>query len=191
MAQALLVIDYINEIADSKGKIAQKGYSAYMEHHFTLNRVNTLIRHAREKNIPIIFVRVGFEPDYSNCPTSSPLFSIAKAAGVLKLGSWSTEFHENLQIKEGDTVITKHRVSPFFNTLLDIHLGDMNIDTLYIAGVATDLAVESTARDAHDRDYTVIVVEDCCAAANDEEHLEACKTISKIATLVKVDELEF
>ena len=191
MAKALIVIDFINEIVHSNGKLAQKGYASYIEHNFTFNKINTLMRKARELNIPIIFIKLGFHDDYSDCPLGSPLFSTAPSNDILKFGTWSTEFHEDLQIKEGDIIIKKPRVSSFFDTLLDVHLGGIGVDTIYLAGVSTDLAVEATARDAHDRDYTVVVVEDCCAAASGLDHKNSLETMKKFATVVHSEEVEF
>ena len=55
------------------------------------------------------------------------------------------------------------------------------IDEVYLCGVSTDLVVQSAARDAHDRDYKVTILKDCCAAANDEDHNSSLSTLEKIA----------
>lgn len=59
-----------------------------------------------------------------------------------------------------------------------------------LLGVSTTWAVESTAREAHDRDYRVVVVEDACAARDEEQHVVAIKNLSVLATVLKVDRLE-
>ena len=77
----------------------------------------------------------------------------------------------------------------FFNTALESYLKQLNIKDIYIAGVATDLTVEATARDAHDRDYRVYVLSNCCAAASKEEHDKSLKLISKIGSVVSLHQI--
>lgn len=101
---------------------------------------------------------------------------------------WGTEFAEVVSPVPGDIVLVKHRVSAFYVTNLDLLLRARGIRDLYIAGVSTDLAVEAAARDAHDRDYNVIVLSDCCAAA-DEDHKNSIRTLKKIASVKQVGEL--
>lgn len=156
---ALILLDFINEIVDEKGKFAGKGYPAFVKAHGVLDNVNAAIAKAREKNIPIIFVRVGFSPDYREWPETSPLFGAAKKFGALQLGAWATEIHGSINKTDADFLVTKHRVSAFYATALEAILRVLKVDTLLLGGVATDLVVQSTAREAHDRDYRVVVLE--------------------------------
>ena len=182
---ALILLDFINEIVDEKGKFAGKGYSAFVKTHGVLDSVNAAIAKARTKNVPIIFVRVGFSPDYREWPESSPLFGGAKKFDALQLGTWATEIHSSLNKTDADFLVTKHRVSAFYATSLEAILRTLKVDTILLGGVATDLVVQSTARDAHDRDYRVIVLEDLCGAGNEEDHAQALRLLAKVATVVK------
>ncbi len=188
----LLLLDYINDLVDPNGAFASEGYPAFLSKHAVLDRVNAAIGKARQKGIPIIFVRVGFSPTYSECPENSPLFGAVRGSGALRLGSWGTELHQSLNRTEADLVVTKHRVSAFYATPLEILLSTHRADTLLLGGVATDFVVESTARDAHDRDYNVVVLEDLCGAASEEDHRGAIRflaAIAKITTSVDASEL--
>ncbi len=80
------------------------------------------------------------------------------------LGSWGTQVHDDLRPEPGESIVVKHRVSPFYGTNLDLLLRKRSVDTLLLAGVSTDLVVLSAAREAHDRDYRVEVLEDATAA---------------------------
>ena len=184
----LILLDFINEIVDDNGKFAGKGYPAFIKAHDILSNVNAAINKAREKNIPIIFVRVGFSPDYRELPEISPLFGAAKKFGALQLGTWATEVHSLINMIDTDFLVTKHRVSAFYATSLEVILKTLKIDTVLLGGVATDLVVQSTARDAHDRDYRVVVLEDLCGAGSEEDHADALRTLAKIATVVKSTE---
>ena len=67
----------------------------------------------------------------------------------------------------------------------------MSVKNLFLAGVATDMVVESTAREAHDHDYSVTVISDCCIAANDVDHQRSLENMQKLCDVITSDELEF
>jgi nicotinamidase-related amidase len=185
--RALLAIDFVNEIVDPKGKLAGRGYSDFLARHGTLARLPRLLKAARQARIPVFHVRVGFSADYLEQPEHSPLFGPARKNQVFRMGTWNTEFHEAASPEKGETIIQKHRVSAFYGTPLDLTLRNLGIGEVIIVGVATDLAVQTAARDAHDRGYRVRIVADCCAAASDRDHEDTLRLLEKVAA---VDTLE-
>lgn len=80
------------------------------------------IKRAREAGILVGFVRVGFSAGYPECPPNSQVFSAAPQHGLFKLGGWGTEIHPDLEQREGDIQVVKHRVSPFYSTTLEVIL---------------------------------------------------------------------
>ena len=189
MKSALIVIDFINEIVDPKGKLAGKGYATFIEQASTFKHLNNAIHAFRQKKSPVIFVRLGYDHQYSDQPKLSPVFGKADEFGILKTGEWSTQFHPSIDYKNTDVTIQKTRVSAFYGTSLLNTLQEMCITNLYIAGVATDLAVESAARDAHDRDFLVSVIADACAAATIEDHEKSLRFLPKIGTVLTSTEI--
>jgi len=187
MNTALILIDFINEIVDERGKFAGKGYPAFVKARGVLENVNGAIAKARAKDIPVIFVRVGFSSDYREWPESSPLFGAAKKFGALQLDTWATEIHSSLDKTDTDFLITKHRVSAFYATSIEAILSTLQVDTILIGGVATDMAVQSAAREAHDRDYRTVVLEDLCGAGNDEDHEHTLRLLAKVTEVAKSD----
>jgi nicotinamidase-related amidase len=185
---ALIAIDFVNEIVDPKGKLSGRGYADFLERHGTLDRVAELFRFGRRARIPIFHVRVGFSEDYREQPEHSPLFGPAKKNQVFRLGTWNTEFHPKAQPDRGEAVIQKHRVSAFYGTPLDLVLRNLGIAEVIIAGVATDLAVQSAAREAHDRGYRVRIVGDCCASVSDRDHEDALRLLAKVAKVQTLSE---
>lgn len=187
--RALLCIDYINEIVSPDGKLAGKGYAEFVKQHETLDKVAALMEKTRASGGVIVGVRLGFSSDYVEQPESSPLFGQAKKFGALQIGTQATEFHSALRFMPEDVILWKHRVSAFHGTSLDVILRNQGIKKLLIAGVATDLAVQSAARDAHDLDYSVTVVSDACAAANEEDHEQSLRMLAKIADIKSVNDV--
>lgn len=182
-SKALIVMDYINEIIHEEGKFKGKGYADFAKENKIIENVVNCIKIAREKNMDIIFVKVGFSSDYKDQPKNSPLFGKANEFEALKLDTWATEFHEKLDVKLTDKIITKKRVSPFYGTELENYLKKNQISDLFLCGVSTDLVVQSAARDAHDRDFNVYVLSDCCAAGNIDDHNNSLNTLKKIANV--------
>ena len=133
---ALVLLDFINEIVHEGGKFAGKGYPAFVKDRKVLENVNAAIEKARKKNIPIIFVRVGFSQDYKEWPEHSPLFGAAKKAGALKLGTWATEIHDFVKATDSDFVVTKHRVSAFYATSLEAILRNLYVQASQMAQTA-------------------------------------------------------
>lgn len=181
MKKALILIDLINEIVHEKGKLSSKGYSDFAKENNVFEKLSSVIKKARKNNILIVHVKVGFSEDYKEQPKKSPLFGKANESQALKLNTWATDFYKEIDVREEDIIITKHRVSPFYSTPLNAILKNNGINSVIIAGVATDLAVSSTARDAHDRDYETAVLADCCIAADNKAHQSALLPLKKIA----------
>ena len=98
--KALLLIDFINEIVDLKGKSAGKGYTDFDARHGSLDRVSSLLNHARNNGFAVIHVGVGFSPDYKEQPEASPLFGGAKKLALSELVVVKT-YIESMMRREG------------------------------------------------------------------------------------------
>jgi len=181
MQQALVLIDLINELVAPEGKLSAKGYADFAARHDTLNRVTTLLEHARRQAFRVIHVRVGFSPDYREQPKESPLFKHASKLGALRLGDWGTEFLPQASPLAGETVLTKHRVNAFAGTSLELHLHNAGIRRVAVVGCSTDVGVQTTARAAHDLDYDCTVIGDCCIAPCDDDHEQTLRMLTKVA----------
>ena len=185
---ALLVLDFINDIVHVDGKFTAT--ANFVKEHQVIDHANQVIAYARQNEIPIVFVKVGFNTGYPECPTHSPVFGRAKEFNALQLNTWGTEFHEKMDIKPQDLVITKHRVSAFYATPLEAFLRANQIHTLIITGVSTDMAVQTTAREAHDRDYKVVIVADACGAGSLESHQSTLKGLERIGVVTDTSNLK-
>jgi nicotinamidase-related amidase len=183
MKNALILIDWINDIMHPDGKLASHGYPRFdKKYGATLNAAKALSK-ARERKWLIIHVKVAFDSSYSECPSTSPLFGQAQEYQALLNNAWGTEFIDQLAPADGEYVLTKKRVNPFHGTEMSMLLHNNMVSNLYISGVSTDLSVNCCARDAHDRDYTVTVLTDACAAADEEDHNGGLYALEKFAFL--------
>lgn len=186
----LLVMDMINDLIHPDGPNATT-YAPIIAREGVIERTVALIAKARAAGLRIGYVRVGFSPDYVQCPPNSPVFSAARERGLFKLGGWGTEVHAALAPREGDLDIVKHRVSPFHGTALEPTLRALGTQRLFLTGVSTNGVVHTGAREAHDRDYAAVVVEDCCAGVSEEEHRNALFCMKRFARIQPAAEVDF
>ncbi|MDL5143234.1 isochorismatase family protein [Bacillus atrophaeus] len=80
------------------------------------------------------------------------------------------EFVPEIGVEENDYTVTKRRWGAFFGTDLDLQLRRRGIDTIVLCGIATNIGVESTAREAFQLGYQQIVITDAMAAFSAEQH---------------------
>jgi nicotinamidase-related amidase len=186
----LLVMDMLNDLVHENGAGA-KTYAPLMKQRDVLGHTRAAIDKARAVGALIGYVRVGFSPDYSECPPNSPVFSRARDAGLFKLGDWGTEVHADVAPAPGDFDIVKHRVSPFYGTSLEPILRAHGVERLYLCGVSTNGVVHTGVREGHDRDYACTVLEDCCAGATVEEHESALRCMARFGAIKNSAEVDF
>jgi len=159
-ASALLVMDFQIMIVE--------GYAADKE--ALLARTARLIEAARSAGVMLIYVVVGFRRGYPEISPRNLTFGAVRAAGRFAPGDPAAAIHPAVAPKTGDVVVTKHRVSAFAGTDLDMILRANGIDTLLLTGIATSGVVLSTVRHAADADYRLLVIGDCCSDQDEEVH---------------------
>jgi nicotinamidase-related amidase len=153
-----------------------------------LSRTAGLIAAARQTVMRVIYVVVTFRAGYPEVSPRNQSFDTLRESGRFAAGSEGTEVHPAVAPKPGEVVVTKHRVSAFAGTDLDMILLANGIETLVLAGIATSGVVLSTVRHAADADYKVVVVEDCCADRDAEVHRVLVeKVFPRQATVVKAE----
>jgi nicotinamidase-related amidase len=95
-------------------------------------------------------------------------------------GSMEHQVIDELAPRNDELVIDKNASSPFNGTGIDQLLRNLQLDTLVVTGMATDMCVETTVRDAADRGYNVIVVEDAVATFFEEHHIAALSAMARV-----------
>ena len=186
-----LVLDMMNDLVHADGPNGQAAYGEQVRARDSVARTRVAIDKARAAGVPVGFVRVGFSPDYRECPPDSPIFSGARRNGIFKLGAWGTQTHPDLGQREEDFDIVKHRVSPFYATSLEAILRAKGITRIYCSGISTNAVVQAMVREGHDRDYEIVVLEDCCCGLSTEEHEIAVKSFQRFCKLTSSTDVEF
>ncbi|TLX53450.1 cysteine hydrolase [Stutzerimonas nosocomialis] len=188
MNTAFIGLDYIVEITHPDGKMAAA--AEQVRERNVIDNANRALAMARRKGWLSVLVKVGFERGYPNHPARSRLFGKAREAGLLEAGSAGMAFHPELDADLADMVIVKPRVNAFYGTGLDPALRARRIERVVLAGVSTAMAIQSAARDAHDRDYEVLILEQACAAASEADHRDSIRLLDTVARVVTLEELE-
>lgn len=142
--------------------------------------INRIAAACRERGVPVIWVIMRCA-EKEGAPSQWALyhryfFTEAKGRNHLTRlspGNEGYELYPYLDVRDQDLVVTKRRFSPFVVGASDLHekLQGMGVENLIVAGTATNMCSESTARDAMMLDYKVVMVEDANAARYDDDHL--------------------
>jgi nicotinamidase-related amidase len=94
---ALLLLDLQNEMVDPNGKIGAGGLAKVVAERGVLDKAAKALAAARNAGVPVVFVRLGFRPDYSDALSVAPRVEKLKANKAAMLGTWGTEFPESIQ----------------------------------------------------------------------------------------------
>jgi len=159
---ALILVDLQKEWKDTNSSYYIGNLSE------TITKINKLIDHCRKKNSKIIFTQ-HIEKDSED--------SFVKNSENIKLIS---ELHKEDQ----DTIITKNKINPFYQTPLEKEL--KGIDEIIVCGILTNLCVRSLIEDAYDREFKVTVIKNCCVSFDKETQEFTFKDLKKTR-----EEIEF
>src|SRR5256886_10498772 len=136
---------------------------------------------ARDANVPVIYLVMGYPPDQSTAggeDSPNPRKEIALClmrerpelrGKLLTIGTWDFQIVDALKPALADPVMTKSSYSAFAGTSLDALLRSRGIRTLLMAGIASNVCVESTLRDAYFHEYSPVIAEDPPMPAGREE----------------------
>jgi nicotinamidase-related amidase len=185
---AVIAIDFQHDIVGPNGAFASM-FSAEVERTHVIPAAARLLDDARAAGIKIVHCRAAFRSGYTDLVANIPLFANVKAYGCLIDGSTGATIIDAITPHDGDIVLNHHRVSCFQGTELDVVLRGAAIDTLVLTGVATNLAVESTARAGADLGYRIVVVSDACATTSEHAHDASLASLAMFADVIPADNL--
>lgn len=186
-----LVLDMENDLIHPDGPNGKGPMGEQVKARDIIANTKRALKKARDAGALVGYVRVGFSPDYRECPSTSQIFAHARQAGLFKLGTWGTEIHPDLKPAPGDFDIVKHRVSPFYGTSLEPILRAHGIKKIYVSGVSSVAVVQAAVREAHDRDYVVTIIEDGCCSPTPEQHAAAMLVLGRFADVTNSKDVKF
>lgn len=134
----------------------------------------SLTERFRQAGATVVLVNVGWHADFKDAlrqPVDQPFQAPP--------GGFPPEFMELVEglKKPGDICITKRQWGAFHGTEMDLQLRRRGAQTIVLGGVSTNIGVESTARQAWEHGYAVVLAEDVCASQSAEMHEFAVKNI--------------
>jgi ureidoacrylate peracid hydrolase len=168
---AIVVVDMQNAFASKGGTLDIAGIDLSAAPP-VVRAIRGILDAARPAGVPIVYLQMGYKPDLTNAGGSHSPNSRKETAmhlmgtrpelkgKLLTEGSWDFAVVEELAPQPGDVVIVKTRYSGFAGTTLDSQLRVRGIQYLFFSGIATNVCVESTLRDAYFLDYWPILLAD-------------------------------
>ncbi|MCX8135117.1 MAG: pyrimidine utilization protein B [Roseococcus sp.] len=173
---ALIIVDMQNAYASPGGYLDLAGFDIAGAA-ACIARIKLAAGAARAAGIPVFYFQNGWDPEYReaggpgspNWHKSNALKTMRRRpelqGRLLAKGSWDYALVEDLAPQPGDIVVPKTRYSGFFNTNMDSLLRARGIRNLVFTGIATNVCVESSLRDAFHLEYFGVVLEDATHAA--------------------------
>ncbi len=175
---AFVAVDLQRAFCASDGSVAKQGRDVEACQEAARNCAG-LATAVRQSGCRVVWTRMGFRADYADGGLLVHVLRPGiKRIGGLRWGTSDVDFVEEVAVAEGDLVIDKPRYSSFYATGLDATLRAMDIRTLLVGGVTTSMCVESTVRDAGQRDYDTWVLRDACADFDAGRHAAALEAMA-------------
>jgi nicotinamidase-related amidase len=165
---ALLVIDMQRDFVDPGGFGEMLGNDVTPLRK-TVEPTRRVLDAARDKGLFVVFTREGHRPDLSDAPlTKLARGNLSCGIGdqgpmgrVLVRGEYGHGIVDELTPLPGEPVLDKPGKGSFYATDLELMLRNRGIKTLIVTGVTTEVCVQTTVREANDRGFECIVLEDC------------------------------
>jgi ureidoacrylate peracid hydrolase len=119
-----------------------------------------LVELGRAAGLPVAWTCAIHRDDLSDWRmlTEVPMYAGLIGVGSCVEGTWDADFVDGLAPADGELVVTKSRFSPFYETGVEAWLRARGVENLLVGGVGTSACVESTVRDASQRDFRTYVV---------------------------------
>jgi len=187
---ALIVVDMQNSyVMDDLPRPAGRSIEGFKR---AVPGCEALVDAARAAGHLIVFTRYMYMDEYlDKLPPEGRADSNSRRTPDREPDDYSHQLMEQFTPRPGEILLDKSRPSSFYGTRLEPLLTARGIKNVVVCGVTTNICVETTARDAHQRGYNTFVVEDACGEFEESRHWHALYTIAwAFGTVVTVADAE-